>query len=121
MDGGILARGNGLLSNQGAYLQWNRSGTEGETWLLNQNGLGAGGMRFGQSNAVSNGTNTVAEWARFDPSGNLGLGTVTPDAKLDIDSNSPSNSSSPAPTLTPRACSRLTSRRGTRPVLPARS
>ncbi|MGI4865926.1 MAG: glycine-rich protein [Janthinobacterium lividum] len=86
VDGGILARGNGLVSLQGAHLQWNRSGDQGETWLLNQNGSGAGGIRFGQSNTATSGTNAVAEWARFDGLGNLGLGTTNPVAKLNVES-----------------------------------
>jgi hypothetical protein len=87
---GLLARGSDAITEQGAHVQWNRSGGDGETWLINQNGLGAGGMRFGQSNnAPANGTNAVAEWARFNSAGNLGLGTTTPDAKLDIESNAP--------------------------------
>jgi hypothetical protein len=94
VDGGILARGSALVSNQGAYLHWNRSGDQGETWLLNQNGLGTGGIRFGQSNTVSSGSNTVAEWARFDGTGRLGLGTTSPQATLHIDGPESSNSSS---------------------------
>ena len=82
--GGILARGSGLISNQGAYLQWNRSGGLGETWLLNQKGGGSGGIFFGASDNVSSGSNTVTEWARFDSNGNLGLGTTSPGQKLTV-------------------------------------
>jgi hypothetical protein len=85
VNGGILARASNAISTQGAYLQWNRSGGEGETWLLNQRGGGNiyAGVRFGKSDAANN----VTEWARFVDNGNLGLGTVTPDAKLDIESS----------------------------------
>ncbi|MCR5889674.1 tail fiber domain-containing protein [Hymenobacter sp. J193] len=87
VNGGILARGFGAISDQGAYLQWNRSLGEGETWLLNQKGGGNqyGGIRFG---GVSS-SNAVTEWARFIDNGNLGLGTATPDARLDIESSAP--------------------------------
>lgn len=87
--GGIVALAGEPIAVQGAHVQWNRSGFEGETWLLNQNGLGAGGLRFGQSDAVSTGANSVAEWARFDGNGNLGLGTTSPDARLDVESSAP--------------------------------
>ncbi|TGE24310.1 hypothetical protein E5K00_03590 [Hymenobacter aquaticus] len=87
VNGGILARGSGRISNQGAYLQWNRSGNQGETWLLNQQGGGLGGIRFGQSNNVSSGPNTVTEWARFDSNGNLGIGTDNPGQKLTVIGN----------------------------------
>jgi fibronectin-binding autotransporter adhesin len=83
VEGGILARGNGPISNQGAYLQWNRSGGAGETWLINQQGGGSGGIRFGSATT----SNTVTEWARFDGSGNLGLGTTNPSQKLDVRGN----------------------------------
>ncbi|MBG8555406.1 galactose-binding domain-containing protein [Hymenobacter guriensis] len=84
VEGGILARSSNAISRQGAYLQWNRSGGEGETWLLNQQGGGGqyAGVRFGKSDV----NNAVTEWARFIDNGYLGLGTVTPDAKLDIES-----------------------------------
>ncbi|MDO7877801.1 glycine-rich protein [Hymenobacter sp. ASUV-10] len=75
VEGGILARGNGLISNQGAHLQWNRSNGGGETWLLNQRGGGAGGLAFGASDNVSSGSNTITEWGRFDNNGHLRLGT----------------------------------------------
>ncbi len=84
VNGGILARGSDLVSNQGAYLHWNRSGNQGETWLLNQNGGGPGGIRFGQTDNVSSGSNTVAEWARFDASGKFGIGTTNPIAPLHV-------------------------------------
>ncbi len=81
----VLARGFGSISNQGAYLQWNRSLGEGETWLLNQKGSGNvyAGIRFGSATSA----NVITEWARFIDNGNLGLGTTTPDAKLDIESS----------------------------------
>jgi hypothetical protein len=85
VDGGILARSNSAISNQGAYLQWNRSGSEGETWLLNQQGGGGGGIRFGSATTA----NVATEWARFDGNGNLGLGTggANPTQKLDVRGN----------------------------------
>ncbi len=91
VNGGILARANGLISNQGAHLQWNRNAA-GETWLLNQKGTGVGGIYFGASDNVSSGSNTLTEWARFDANGNLGLGTA-PAGGLHIDRPEVSNSS----------------------------
>ncbi len=85
VNGGILARANGVISNQGAYLQWNRTGGEGETWLLNQKGGGNAnaGIRFGAVTPA----NAVTEWARFLDNGNLGIGTPTPGQKLDVAGN----------------------------------
>ncbi len=85
VQGGILARSNSAISVQGAYLQWNRSGGDGETWLLNQQGGGSGGIRFGGASTA----NGALEWARFDGFGNLGLGTggANPSQKLDVRGN----------------------------------
>ncbi|MBO2007725.1 hypothetical protein [Hymenobacter negativus] len=82
VDGGILARSAGRISNQGAHLQWNRSNGTGETWLINQNGGGPGGIYFGQSNNVTSGSNTITEWARFDSNGNLGIGAPSAGPRL---------------------------------------
>ena|SRR6476661_3865508 len=82
VNGGILARAHSTISNQGAYLQWNRTGGDGETWLLNQKGGGTSnaGIRFGSATTG----NAVTEWARFRDDGNLGIGTTNPGQKLDV-------------------------------------
>ncbi|MDO7877157.1 hypothetical protein Q5H93_20595 [Hymenobacter sp. ASUV-10] len=83
--GGVLAGGSNGVGAQGAHLQWNRSGGEGETWLINNLGLGnaaVSGIRFG--GATTGSTTTVTEWARFLTNGNLGLGTTTPGARLEV-------------------------------------
>ena len=73
VNGGILARSTNTISNQGAYLHWNRSGTDGETWLINHLGSGTAdaGIRFGGITS-SSGT-AVTEWARIDNSGNMAI------------------------------------------------
>ena len=98
VDGGILARGNNSVSNQGAHLQWNRSASEGETWLLNQKGGGGSnaGIRFGSVTT----SNATTEWARFVDNGSfsvdgstfsvdaannrVGIGTSSPQRSFDI-------------------------------------
>lgn len=82
VDGGILARGNNSISNQGAHLQWNRSATEGETWLLNQKGNGSvnSGIRFGSVTTA----NAVTEWARFMDNGRFGIAQPNPQAQLHV-------------------------------------
>ena len=66
----------------GAFLQWNRSGNEGETWLINQQGAGGdnAGIRFGKS---SN-NNVTTEFARFLNNGNFGINTTGPTEKLHV-------------------------------------
>ncbi len=79
----VQATGNAAVGSQGAFLQWNRTGGEGETWLLNQKGLstnGNDGIRFG---GVTTG-NATTEWARFIGNGQLGIGTTAPSALLDV-------------------------------------
>lgn len=74
VNGGILARAHNPIRDQGAYLQWNRTEGEGETWLLNQKGSGNAnaGIRFG---SVTQG-DAVTEWARFSDNGHLSVGTT---------------------------------------------
>ena len=69
-------------AQQGAYLQWNRSSGEGETWLLNQRGSGGAtaGIRFGDASSA----NVVTEWMRIIQNGNVGIGTTSPGQKLSV-------------------------------------
>lgn len=68
------------ISDQGAYLQWNRTNGDGATWLVNQKGGGPGGIRFGEADA----TNNVTEKMRIDANGNVGIGTATPTSTLTV-------------------------------------
>ena len=54
-------------SSQGLHFQWNRSGIDGESWIINNQGGGGAdsGIRFGKSNAQ----NVVTEFGRFNNSG----------------------------------------------------
>ena len=82
VSGGLLVRANNAISTQGAYLHWNRSGSEGETWLLNQQGGGGAnaGIRFGSVTTA----NVTTEWGRFLNNGNFGIGTAAPTSTLAV-------------------------------------
>ena len=82
VSGGLLVRANNAISTQGAYLHWNRSGSDGETWLLNQRGLGGAnaGIRFGSVTTA----NVTTEWGRFLNNGNFGIGTTAPTSTLAV-------------------------------------
>ena len=84
VNGGILARATGVINNQGAHLQWNRSGGEGETWLINHLGAGTAnaGIRFG--GVTTSGSTGPTEWARFLNNGNFGINTTAPTQKLEV-------------------------------------
>jgi hypothetical protein len=60
--GGIRSNGISSITQQGAHLQWNRSGNDGETWLINQKGASTSDtIRLGSSTT----NNIVTEWWRF--------------------------------------------------------
>jgi collagen type VII alpha len=87
IGGGLGVSGFNPVSSQGAYLQWNRSVGDGQTWLLNQRGGGTGGINFGN---VSN-TNVATVNAFLSDAGNLGLGTTAPATTLQVAKDSAYN------------------------------
>ena len=64
---GLVSNGNTPVSQQGAWLHWNRSGTDGGTWLVNQKGGGAGGITFGEATVGNVFTQTMT----ISPTGNV--------------------------------------------------
>ena len=78
--GAVQAAANVASHTQGAYLEWNKGGGDGVTYLLNQKGLGGGGIVFGDVSAA----NVVTEGMRLTTAGNLGLGISNPDLRLVI-------------------------------------
>jgi hypothetical protein len=52
----------GGATAQGMWLEWNKSGGDGESWIINQKGGGSGSIRFGRSDTSDN----VTELGRFD-------------------------------------------------------
>jgi hypothetical protein len=81
-NGGMNVGGVNSIITQGAHIQWNRSAGEGESWIINQKGMGGvnSGIRFGTSNT----TNNVTEWMRIIENGNVGINNTSPTYKLDI-------------------------------------
>jgi len=65
---------------QGAYLEWNKPGGGGRTYLLNQKGGGSGGIVFGE---VDTG-NTWTESVFFSPDGKVGIGQMDPGFPLNF-------------------------------------
>ncbi|MEQ9107957.1 MAG: tail fiber domain-containing protein [Limnobacter sp.] len=62
------------ISSQGAYLQWNRDNGSGRTFVVNQKGLGGGGISFGESTTG----NAYTENMALSSTGNLTVvGSVT--------------------------------------------
>ncbi|MDP3187146.1 tail fiber domain-containing protein, partial [Limnobacter sp.] len=55
------------INNQGAHLQWNREVGVGRTYLINQKGLGVGGISFGETTTA----NAYTQNMLLDGSGNL--------------------------------------------------
>lgn len=71
-----------LSDIQGLQIGWNRSAGNGETLLIYNKGAGSdGGLVFANNNGGS-----YAERMRLTDSGNLGLGTSTPNANLQVTS-----------------------------------
>ena len=79
--GTIMASGNSAIAQQGAYIQWSRSGSSilpatnpGATFLVNQKGALGGGFSFGEATTA----NVYTENMVLDSTGNLTVnGSVT--------------------------------------------
>jgi hypothetical protein len=81
--GSIQSVSASTISTQGAYLQWNRTGIDGETWLINTNVGSNPGIRFGKSTLAD----SVTELMRIGDNGNVGIGNTSPNAPLHFSNN----------------------------------
>ncbi|MBS0196378.1 MAG: hypothetical protein JSR77_06440 [Planctomycetes bacterium] len=52
--GSIYSVGNAAVHAQGSHIEWNKFGGDGSTFIINQKGLGAGGIRFGEIDNANN-------------------------------------------------------------------
>ena len=71
------------VSSQGAYLQWNRDNSSGITYLMNQRGLGPGGISFGEVTT----SNAYTQNMFLDSWGNLSVGASVSATRLNIGTN----------------------------------
>ena len=80
VGGNILSRQYNAPGNQGAYIGWNRSGSQGETNFMCQRGGGSGGYSF----EIWNSSNILLSTPLYiiGSSGNVGIGTTNPGAPL---------------------------------------
>lgn len=78
ISGAFLADGAQTTHSQGAWLEWNKNGGGGKTYLLNQKGLGGGGFVIGEVSAA----NVITERISIDNNGNIGFGVPVPNAPL---------------------------------------
>ena len=72
--------GGGVPNLQGTYLSWNQWCGSGEADLVNHQGGGTGGFAF---HNTTDGTN-LTTLMRITGGGNVGIGTITPSAKLHV-------------------------------------
>lgn len=82
-QGAQILGNNADIQSGGLVLHWNRSSSDGESWILNQKGGTTStntGIRFG---SITTG-NVVTEWMRIIENGNVGIGTTNPTSLLHI-------------------------------------
>jgi hypothetical protein len=79
----LQATGTVAVASQGCHIQWNRSGTQGESWILNQKGtgIGASGIVFGK---VTTG-NVSTEQMRIADSGVVSIENLTASSAVATD------------------------------------
>ena len=83
VNGAMLAEGAQATHAQGVWLEWNKDGGSGKSYMLNQKGLGSGGFVFGEVNNA----NAITERLVIDNNGNVGIGGVAPTQKLHVAGN----------------------------------
>ena len=84
VGGAFVADGAQTTHSQGAWLEWNKNSGDGRTYLLNQKGLGAGGIIIGEVSAA----NVITERMTIDNGGNVVIGSSLPAlAKLHVFGN----------------------------------
>ena len=77
---GFTANTNVTVNNYGWWVSWNRGGTDGASYYMNQKGGGGGGHIFGE---VTSG-NAFTEYMRLTGTGRLGIGNSTPGYAVDV-------------------------------------
>lgn len=82
---GVLGQTGPSFSQQGAYLNWNPDGGSGKTQIVCQRGGGGGGFQFDN---YSSSNTLVATNMLIDTNGNVGIGTISPAARLNVKSGS---------------------------------
>ncbi len=83
VNGAMRVSNNQASHEQGAWLEWNKDGGGGKSYLLNQQGGGVGGVVLG---SVDTG-NFVKESMTVATNGNVGVGTTSPASLLHVQSD----------------------------------
>lgn len=80
VNGGLRVAANQTTHAQGVNIEWNKDGSSGISYILNQKGAGSGGLYFGEVDVNNNMTPRMF----INGSGSVGINNTAPAATLDV-------------------------------------